>query len=64
MSLTEEQSNLTQEVKEDYERIFNFNEFEVKNNRSSELINKNDNNKEIEDEKFSFYLWNRNKRNS
>ena len=50
MSLTEEQSNLSQEVKEDYERIFNFNEFEVKNNESSELINIYDNNKEIEDE--------------
>ena len=50
MNLTEEQSNLPEEVKQDYERLFNFGESEPKNNGESELINNknNENDKKVE----------------
>jgi hypothetical protein len=53
MNLTEEQSNLPEEVKQDYERLFNFDESEPKNNGESELINNKDNENEMKDKNIN-----------
>jgi hypothetical protein len=53
MNLTEEQSNLPEEVKQDYERLFNFGESEPKNNGESQLINNKDNENEKKDKNIN-----------